>query len=435
MRGCLQLNLVEDGNLQGIIFDPYRQVYVHHHDELLAYRLDLSIIYDVMNKSSLVQTQCQDRMGMEGFKNITFKEYLDEWQWTLGLIPENGTITDIVLPEIELVKKLAKLPNDCYDAAPMAANVQDALKLIDELSKYNTSSDFVKHETLRKDVVNLMANQGDTYITPFKYDEFFLKNFEQYARAQYFYQESAVYLVYQIPLYVNNLFMLYMVHPKPIIFNHDAYIYGTNNSFSIFENTKLITYTKQQYIDNCFETRKSVYCQRPHRYDYINYCDQIFLVAGRGLFAPRCFSKLPNRNMVTEINKKLFFTIFYPMDIYITHNTLTYPLRLSRTAKLTGTIDVSVNGTFFYFSPDGSNQYKIFVDEGVNPDEIYFSFDFKKRDLSLFFIIIILIIAFIVIPVTIHCSNKIKYGKIETENDKKPENKYSSETYMAYTEF
>lgn len=435
VRGCLQLNLVADGNLQGIIFEPYRQVYAYHHDEILAYRLDLSIIHEILDENSLINKKCHDKMGMETFKSIKMKKYLEEWQWTLGSVPENCSITNITTSELENIEREAKLPDECYYAESLASNIYKILGRINQLFKRKNemSHYFIYSSRLRQDTENLMQNRGNAYTTPFRYDEFFVKNFDKIARAQYFYQNSAVYFVYQVPLYVNNLVILYEVSPKPIIYKHDAYIYKTNNSFSLFENTQLITYTRQQFIDNCYQTLKSIYCQKPA--GLINYCDQYYLSSVRSNFDPKCFSRVPNRNMVTEIDKQLFFTIFYPMDIFITHYSITYKVRIDEPAKITGTIDFKVNGTFFYFTPDGAREYKIYVDEGVNPDAIYYTFEFKERDLTLFFIIIILIITFIVIPVTIHCSNKIKYGKNEAKNNKRQENRQMSDTYMAYTEF
>lgn len=253
LQGGFQLSLLDDGDLQGIILDPFKQVHVQNYNEMLAYQLNLTVIHTTLEKNSRIMTKCHNK---KAFENIRFIELQHEWKSSEAFQIKN--VTEIFMPKIETVKKLLNSENRCFVVDQIASNIHDIVESVDNLLKFRNemSSYFVSYEKIRIDAQNLLTNGANDYMTPFTYDEFFLRDFKKFAKGHYFYSKQSLYIVFIVPIYAKKVLTLYKISPKPIIYDKNAYIYKTNTSCAVFEDSQFIAYTDRQFRINCFEALK-----------------------------------------------------------------------------------------------------------------------------------------------------------------------------------
>lgn len=64
-------------------------------------------------------------------------------------------------------------------------------------------------------------------------------------------------------------------------------------------------------------------------------------------FQKECFIRLKNQNMITQIEKELYFTVFTPFDIQITENSLTYTAHINQSSKIIDDGKFNVSTPFF----------------------------------------------------------------------------------------
>lgn len=397
-----QINLVNDNDLQGIVFLPLKNVYAQYGIEWLAYKLDMSIMNEILNKVEIYNEQCHDEIKLDKLIEPSLHNMYSNWTSRTDLLSKNPKTIEIFREEIESLKSLVNLPNGCFDILRITSDMYRMKGSIDNLMTDGNTNivQFIDWEQIKFDTEQILANFSNLYLSPFQFNQYFAIDFLKYTKKFYTYNDQNLYIIFQVPIYEDKSVKLYEIYPKPIIYKNDAYIYKTKNSLVIIDSLEMIPYTTQEYKRNCYTSIGTTFCKKPK--DHMNECDKKFLTLEKNSFNRICFEKLPNRNMITQINKQIFFTIFKPMDIYITYNTLLYTVRVSQSSKLFETINYNISTSFFYYTPDGlnSNKYEIFTDMSDNPENILFTFQFASENLILVYIISIILIILIILTMT-----------------------------------
>lgn len=323
------------------------------------------------------------------------------WNSTKSINLRNGEIKTVWTSELDMLDGYtsAILNKDCSFIPHIT---QSIIKINEHLNKLATLDfyaiqHFIPSDVFKTDLQQMLKKYKGLYITPFTFLEWYTIGLWNYLNPSYHFDGQIIYLQFGIPLYLDRLETLFQVNPKPIIFNNNAYIFKTDTKYAILGRSEIIHFTETLYSEYCFSSFRAIFCKQIKKRS--GECDILYIDKNIDQFHTECFTELPNNNMITQVGRDLYFTIFSPVNLIVTFHTLQYGLRVLESSKLIHQIDYKINASFFYFDSKNEPKYEIFIEKKNEDEYIFYTFKFPSKDYVIIVEIFILLIIFKLIDI------------------------------------
>lgn len=393
-----QVNIKLDNRLDGIVFQPFRVVFAQASKEHLIYKIDTSAFNFLSIDERYLKQNCPlHKLSINIFENLVYR--LDK-KWTTNTsekIP-NATIIELKHDKIIKLENNIKLFDQkiCSMLQQITTDLQELNRIFNKLSENHafTAIDFISNDKLKYDIQRISKRYENKLITPFVFSKWFLASFKNYMIPKYHFKENFIYLQYEIPLFTNKIIDLFILHPKPMIWEDNIYLYNTSIQYAIIETNKKLFYTEKEFKRDCKSSMENIFCETNSNNG--DHCDKYYINKNTYKFHENCFIKLPYENMITQIGKKLYFTVIDKMDILINQFGIVYTITIGECSKIIETIDYSLNNSYFSFTPYGDDKYEIFFSNESIKQPIFYRFNFETKYYN---IIIISTIHFIILTI------------------------------------
>lgn len=236
----------------------------------------------------------------------------------------------------------------------------------------------------------------DDFTTP--YDEkMFNSEFWKYVRSNMQYENEpysghSISIEFNLPLFGLNPVDLFIVRPKPIIYLNKTYLYNTTLRYAVIDSKSPVLYSEDEYFQNCLRTedKTQIFCE-PVELN-ANACFNLVFNNGQQKFDPKCFMRLKKRNMITQLGKNIFFTVFTPINLWISKGSFGYPFRVVKSSKIIEEIDYNISSTLFSFNTNAEGKYEIFFEKDVLEKDLFFTFNFEESFGRTFLVLISIIL-------------------------------------------
>lgn len=214
----------------------------------------------------------------------------------------------------------------------------------------------------------------------------FRAEFWRFVKSTFYYNNNTVFIEFEIPFFNPKQVDLFLLRPKPIIWKKNAYLFNTTLQYAIIDSNEKTLFTNTDFYKNCLLSLNSLYCKTMQMRN--NSCFDMILNLNEQNFDGKCFTSLLNKNMITQIEKQLYFTIFTPLDILISFLNFEYPLRIENSSKIIENIEYNISTSFFKFNTRNQGKYEIFNEDNLLQDFKTHNFEFKKPFMGRLFAIL-----------------------------------------------
>lgn len=394
LKGSFQLDLRPDNNLEGIIYRHFERVFIQKSIEYITYKFNVSAVKHIVEKRDYIESMCPNGLNNLNIHDFALKQLNMEWDLHTNETYKNEN-PNIIFPTklIGLQNKINLLSvSNCNILENITSELFEINEQLDKLAHLNFESlnYFISPERIQSDVLQMMVKLTNGSVTPFNQDSFF-SEFWKFVNSKFYYQNDTISIEFEIPIFDCQSFDVFTVNVKPIIWENKAYLFDTEIRYAIIDVPNAILFTMNDFKNNCFMSSHSIYCKSFE--PLTNKCYNKLVQSNTVVFDEDCFIRLKDQNMITQIDKQLYFTVFSPIDLLISRQSLQYMTRIEHSVKIIENIGYNITTSFFHFSPNDQSKYEIFFDENVTTEQIDFSFRFQTNyKLLIWFIIILSII-------------------------------------------
>lgn len=407
LRQVTLLEIYEDNSENGLIFTPRHTIHVREKDYYLLYSFDATTFQYVFSWKNDAIAKCNDsRIHFDS--NILWNKSDPEIEFKT----DNKRINMTLLYIERLNNNLNDFQggnNECNTLLQISNNFNTMNNELNKLANSNTNSieNVLSLTDISLEINNILIDLGNNYTLPFSLSYEFKKNFFNFSKFKFFVHEYIVTLAFEFPLYKHNT--LYNVYKKPIIYNSEPYILRNIGNFSIIENNVHKFFKSDPLQHNCNQIINKYFCEKPMLNTFCNTSDD----------SSKCLARLPKRNIITNVNKKFFITIFQPVLIQVTCNTGSFVIRLESHARIINNMNCIMNSTFFRFDPKNpeNENYSITIAEPDPENALKFyleGFETIDNYITIGYIIFLIATYIVTIYLGIKRSKKTN-GDIESE--------------------
>lgn len=401
----LQINILPDFELDGLIFQQYKAVYAQIKTFHLQYKFDLKPLNFFYEQEKLIIKNCPHQIGIiQIHKYARESLHLNYGSKTNNQLHGNISI-EFQHSEMNELEQLQKTFSNttCNTLKDISDEILRLSKKYDDLTQLDQASFYyiVSEEKLKNDVQTVLRSLGTNFMIPFNYyHRWFSINFWKYTESKRQFLNNTLYIEFDIPIFTKNAITIFEIFPKPIVYESNVYIFDTQMHYFI-PYLPFLIYTAENYTQFCHKELNSIFClQNIHSK---RECDNKYIEHNQKNheFYSECFRQLPHQNTITQIGKRIYFTIFSPIELMITQNGFNFPIRIYQSSKIIEQIDYTINATFFNFSPKDGEKYEIFtgkIDNGF-PIAFHMGNEFKK-------LIIYMVLLLIVNVIILKCCRK-----------------------------
>lgn len=392
VRSTFSITIEPDSELNGIVYLPFKGIYNQIHTEYLTYKFNASLMSYITENRNVLEQTCPDNIMNLQLYDTTMQNMGTIWNSSETIFDTNNTIKINPTIFVSLESKIRSFSKtncgliELINADLININTQ-LNKLAD--SKLTSLHELISLERFQSDVMTLVYKNDKKYKVPFT-QKLFTSEIGKYISYKYYFDSKMVYIQFEIPFFDITAYKLYQIYTKPIIWENSAYIFNTSIKYATIDSPWLTIFTESEYQRLCEPSIQSIYCKTPKTQSDHCFAD----IANRRTnnFKLDCFNKLKAQNMITQIGKQIYFTIFSPIELRITDHSLFYTTSISHTSKIIEKINYNITTSFFSFTPGGGDKYEIFYDNKQLNDNLFHKFNFRGRNELLFFTIVILLL-------------------------------------------
>lgn len=365
-----------DNRHSGIDFMDFEEVKVLDSEKYLAYRFNISSMENILTSYTFLKNICKHNDTLnkifqnEVEHNILWDKNNLEPEFDKSDILEinNPFLYDSVLnSKINLFNFEKNMLATCKNFEVLVHYFLIMNQGLNELSKLNKTTivEVINEFNIIQDMTNLLVSQvSDKEFLPFVMTEKLPANFYDFVKVNYYYDKYQVSIIFSIPFYRNV--MLLEVFPKPFIARYSPYILNTEMKYAFILGNESFFYTKSQLNESCFENMGNKYCTKIYNQAY---CEKNLVANVESEI--ECFTRLPRKNMITQIGDTIFFTVFKPMIVQFNCFNGQYLVQMTSHSKLTNNFDCTINTTDFHYIPNSLKKYDIHVMNHTNSTNSY----------------------------------------------------------------
>lgn len=394
------ITFLPDNVLSGVAFQKYQHVYRQIGSKFISYKFNFTSIKYINDKTDFIRETCPNEyLHSKKIKNNLFLNWKeDEFKFT----HEIQNLREIITPKMQEFSNYTNSISmgDCNTITKIELSVVELEQQFDKIKNLSMSNIFelIPLEYIIEDTNEIMDKLYKNYVIPITLSKYFVMEFFKISTPQIQYHNNTIYLIFELPYFKNKGVMLYLLYPKPILWENEIYILKTNLRYGISEPFLRQYFTENDYERFCFSTITGIYCK--HHMKYQKDCDyKIMNEINKIQFDKKCFTKLNKRNKITQINNQLYFLILKPLELYISHDNIDYTIILNETSKIIEHIDYSIKTPFFQ---NNEHQYKIFESEETESFEKIFDFA-KENSNKILLIVIIFFSVMLIISTLLRC--------------------------------
>lgn len=393
----IQVRLESDNELQGLIFQPFEKIFIRSSNYFLKYSFNIAPIDFIDRNREALERVCPN--------NIPDFQHYDQTLLALNIVWNETKYEtkgeETIFYESDKIKKLKNVTktfrDDCYVLKQIVSDILDMHTHLNDIArgKWEALQFFIPLSYIKHNVLMVLDYYKDDFTTP--YDEkMFGSEFWKYVRSNMQYENNlytghSISIEFDLPLFNLTSVDLFIVRPKPIVYSNRTYLYNGSLQYAIIDLKSPVLYSKDEYFQNCLRTedKAQIFCEPIVLRE--STCFNLVFSNGRQEFNSKCFMRLKKRNMVTQLGKNIYFTIFSPVNLWISKGSFGYPFRVIETSKIIEDIDYNISSTFFSFNTNAEGKYEIFFEKDESEKDLFFTFDFGESDFGRTFLIFILI--------------------------------------------
>lgn len=359
---CLRTAYIE-GDLPEapLIYQQEQEIEYETSEVEFSYQIDISIINKIKLFYPILEDPCGSSPSIAQFYNTLIHPTMF-WNRKRDNGAPNKNIIKLNLYHIQVL-------NSSYERFQRENNTLEKCKYIPIMTEQmqNLNNELIKLDKSDYSTIRNIILIGDLYTDAYwKSDNISATNFTNIIdftspSASNFFQKSKltiksikdnIFLSVKIPFLTRS--KLHKIYPKPILYHNTPYILSTNTEYSIESSIS------PNYFSNlskhCFFAQNITYCKKPKNQ---NNCDNQYISQSSNNFNENCFTRLPLRNIITQVKNDIYFLIIEPLTVNITCNGSTNSINLFQSSKILNN-NCNINATFFIFDPNSIPAYGIF---------------------------------------------------------------------------
>lgn len=371
------INLQPDNESEGLVFKPYKKIHVQSGTEYLTCEFNISTLNFINDNMGDIIKKCPNKK----MKLDIYSENIN--QNIPNRLVKNATSTpvrhiEILPPPLLSLQSMIKhfKNNNCETLDDIIAQIEEIRANCDILGQeLQRIYYFIEKGKFQADVLGLTIKPQTTI--PYGRTIFFLE-IEKYVKTNYQFANNSITIEFELPVFDQRRTTLFAVYAKPVIYNGDAYLFNTTDmSYAVLDSQKTLTLSESEYTQNCHISGDSHFCKTENLKLISCFFD---IQLGISAFITECFTKIKNQNMITQIGKSLYFTIFSPMDLHLMQNKAQFTIPITYSSKIVDKIKYNISTSFFSYFPCDDEKYEIFVDDTYSETFFThkFSFDIKR---------------------------------------------------------
>lgn len=376
-----QIHFKPDSNMRGIVFEPIKMVFIQTSTKYLTYKFNVSAVNFLDNNIVELETRCPNKILTLDLYNSAVEKMNSIWNKPSNSQTKNTKPIQLFPSKIyNLAVELNSFSftkDDCDSLEDISTRTLIIRSNLDQMAKSNLSilDFFISSGRIQSDAKMLIQENMRHFITPF-HSKMFNLEFWKYIELRFLYSNETVFIEFEIPFFHPNPVNLFSVKPKPIIWEDDAYIFNASIEYAIIDGEKPILFSSNQYYKNCLVSLNSTYCKT---YDFEESpCSKFIFSTLKQNFNENCFKQLENKNMITQVGKHLYFTIFTPLQMWVSHDIVSYPICIEQSVKITEKINYNISTPFFKFDTSKPGKYEIFFENSEQDGYLCYEFSFEE---------------------------------------------------------
>lgn len=141
--------------------------------------------------------------------------------------------------------------------------------------------------------------------------------------------------------------------------------------------------------ENCFYANNKTFCKKPK---IENDCDSEYLMQSSKVFKAKCFTRLPFKNIITQIKNDIYFLVMDSLSIDVICND-TQTIHMFESSKILNN-KCYINTTNFMFNQNSSFDYGMVFENLTESEEKFYKMIDFKITMQIFMLFMNLIIYF-----------------------------------------
>lgn len=229
-------------------------------------------------------------------------------------------------------------------------------QLLNRLSTSNVAvlEELINFKQIMNNVRDLLRYDESNLIQPFNTLTDKPYNFFIFTKYHFYKNNFEITLYLGIPLYEEM--DLVRIFPKPILKKFSPYVLNMEAEYAVLSKNESIFYTYESLSKNCLWQMKKFYCAQPQ---------EKFDCEGRAISGSEidinCFSRLPSKNIITQVGANSYFLILSPITIHIKCEGWEIIVKIQNNSKILDNFGCSISHANFNYTPFFSKSYEIYV--------------------------------------------------------------------------
>lgn len=348
-----------------LVYSQDREIEFETTELRFSYQINLSTLNEIHNVYSIIHKLCGTTTFFKSFHDALF----DDTDWK-KLSNQNYPTKNLIHWQTDTINQL-KVEWNTYVAKNGSTSKCDHLQYLTE-QLIGMNDDFrkvIKFKSAIPKIVPMEILQTDAYnfttqtnlTSAFDYSHWLVEHFFKYTKYEFIADENTAYLTIIIPLYSHaNLFKVYR---KPVLYDHVPYILNSDANYLIENQIGLNYFSNIDEI--CFSANAKFFCAQPK---VKNECDDYYIAKTSKNFIEHCFTRLPFKNVVTQIQDNLYFLNIEPFSVDIRCNNSVQSIQIFQPSKIEANRCV-VNSTFFTIDPNSVQEYGIYFSNSTSSNK------------------------------------------------------------------
>lgn len=349
----------KDTPITPIIYKPVREIEFEMSKAEFSYSINLSIITDLkIEFTKKISRNCNNSPHLNQLHQNLFAITKIWNQNRTDTIPVKNII-DLTPYDLQTLKtdlflyrneKNNNVKCELLNSFSEHLHTFDSeLKKIEKLS-FSTLTNIIPMTYLLKHAFNFTSHTNLTHALDFTH--WFTTNFYKYSEFEYSMKNNFAFITIKIPLFSHT--QLLKIFPKPILHDSTPYIFNSKSEYLVENEIGLNFFNNIN--ENCFYANNRTFCKKPKSQ---NNCDNQYVGKTSTKFNRECFTRLQYKNIITQIQNDLYFTVIEPLTISVSCDGSTQTIEMLESSRILNN-NCIINSTFFQFNPKSPKEYGIY---------------------------------------------------------------------------
>lgn len=358
----LAINWEPDNDLQGTILQPSRKVHLLDVTKSFIFKFDIRVLkFFEYNKQKILRDCPNDTIEIELF-NSALKELNSDWMQNTHYKLKDGVE---LVQKPTVLKELQRLQDtfssDCSSLKEIHSLILEVNNKLNLAARLNIVAldYFIGINNIQREARWMVEYHGNKYAVPFNH-HLFTSEFWKHVELNFLYKDNYIFIEVEIPFYTKKKLDLFVVRPKPLIWANQPYLYNISRQYAIVDTSQPILYSEEELNSYCKLMLDTTFCKWDANLQKTCY-DVVFALNNK-IYDSDCFTPMKRCNMITQIGKNIYFTIFTPLQVWVERFNFKYFTTLPSSMKIIPPIESNISTTFFHLNESRDDAYEIFFE-------------------------------------------------------------------------